>query len=78
MSSSPTIKKRHIKREKTTAAATNTVPNQSDARAVSIANGENADDIMNDITLELLQDDITDAYEAGGDDMILEILLKFI
>jgi hypothetical protein len=75
MSSASTIKKRHIKRAKTTAAAANTASSESDGEILYIANEENVDDIvndvtleLNDITLELSQDDITDTYEAGGDD----------
>ncbi|CAF4181308.1 unnamed protein product, partial [Rotaria sordida] len=75
LSSASTIKKRHIKRAKITAAVTNTASSESDGDILCIANEENVDDIvndvtleLNDITLELSQDDITDAYEAGGDD----------
>jgi hypothetical protein len=47
----------------------------SDGDIFHIADEENVDDTTNDIrlelnniTLELSQDDITDVYEAGGDD----------
>lgn len=70
-------KNRHLKRAKTTTttAAASTASTESDDGIVHNPNEENYDSFVNNITLELndidleLSDhDITDTYEAGGDD----------
>jgi hypothetical protein len=68
-------KNKHLKRAKTTTTvAANTASTESDEFPYT-PNEENYDSIANDITLqlndialELSDDDITDVYEAGGDD----------
>jgi hypothetical protein len=69
-------KNKHLKRAKTTTTvAASTASTESDGEIAYTPNEENLDSIVNDITLELndtaleLSDgDITDIYEAGGDD----------
>ncbi|CAF1409649.1 unnamed protein product [Rotaria sordida] len=68
-------KNKHLKRAKTTTVAASTASTGSDGEIAYTPNEENLDSIVNDITLELndvaleLSDgDITDIYEAGGDD----------
>jgi len=69
-------KNTHLKRAKTTTTvAASTASTESDGEIAYTPNEENLDSIVNDITLELndialeLSDgDITDIYEAGGDD----------
>ncbi|CAF1283914.1 unnamed protein product [Rotaria sordida] len=68
-------KNKHLKRAKTTTTvAASTASTESDEFPYT-PNEENYDSIVNDITLELndialelSDDDITDVYEAGGDD----------
>ncbi|CAF4884622.1 unnamed protein product, partial [Rotaria sp. Silwood2] len=68
-------KNKHLKRAKTiTTVAASTASTESDEFPYT-PNEENYDSIVNDITLELTDialelsdDDITDVYEAGGDD----------
>ncbi len=69
-------KNKHLKRAKTTTTvAASTASTESGGEIAYTPNEENLDSIVNDITLELndtaleLSDgDITDIYEAGGDD----------
>ncbi|CAF4382859.1 unnamed protein product, partial [Rotaria sordida] len=56
------------KRAKTTTVAASTASTGSDGEIAYTPNEENLDPIVNDITLELSDGDITDIYEAGGYD----------
>ena len=67
-------KNQHLKRTKTTTVAASTASTESDEFPYTPIE-ENYDSIvnnitleLNDIALELSDDDITDVYEAGGDD----------
>jgi len=69
-------KNKHLKRPKTTTTvAASTASTESDGEIAYTPNEENLDSLVNDVTLELndiafelSDEDITDIYEAGGDD----------
>ncbi|CAF4754032.1 unnamed protein product [Rotaria sp. Silwood2] len=62
-------KNKHLKRAKTaTTVAASTASAESDGEIAYTPNEENLDSFVNDITLEPSDGDITDIYEAGGDD----------